>query len=1013
MSTSGANPGTDDVFASAWLPYTNWNATPRPSETPLASSFATLIMPVILRLPKLGSLGTMISFEDTSAFEAIVRNMLHEGSFQLVRQQSMDRQVMYMIFHRLVNDGHAVQALDSPETKLDHLFKTGITYCLSLGNEVLMNIINATPSPYNLALIQNIFSAALILGNGLVLGMIMSMDRERFVDRPVTLGYAQYYPLEYTSLKGYLQATQVLLDSGADPNQQMFADHMLIIAGNLPAEHPGHAVGLQILRLLFDHGLEFESSESSSIALLLSRCDEQYLPLLATHCLDMSFQIFFQKRALPCILWRKDLDNSFFELLEAILDRASSASSGHRDLWNEVLSTSLYCAVLRSYVSASDLLLAKGAMPDDVCLTGAVRGNDLKILVEFLDRGLDPNAEVIVPYCEDPSRRPLQPETCTALGEAITNRSKGAFEILQARRYVSELAHQSAGFTYAFVAACQVGDSRLMNLLLQLQSFPSRLKNIENALEAAMGENQHHIIEQLLSLGIRPSLRCLYKAIQSRRLEPVKLLTSCMDIYGILRENNGLYSRYDPVRDARDEEYNDAILFEVLSWGDQIAIDCVLRSGHPVNVCMRPKFNEFHDWKLDLRPPGRTDYWNIIPLSAAIVKRNSAAVKALMTYGARLLLPHQFNSRHTSHQATPIESRWSYGDGWTLTPLSAAVFTDDLPLLEEFLRLGVDPFDNSALFVCIMRDFENAITLILFAFRARYPDGVHYFGSDALYQVIRRKNMQLLRILAMDTDITGPVEEDWRTTPDGHWPFRRSVNFTSPLAEAFRLFSESDDTGEVIDVLLPLVKDHNTVVHQDDKFGNMTSLLYAISLGSLEIVQRLQQAGANISSPAEVSITRTPLQTAAQAESKEIVEYLLGQGVSPNEPPAVRTGATALQLAAITGNISIATTLLKAGAEINAPPAFFDGRTAFEGATEHGRVEMMIFLVDQGADLLANGNAQYQRAIAFAEENLQHAAKAVADELYTKALASQGPSFIDMGGEQWAGYDTPDFGSLF
>ncbi|KAI4702809.1 hypothetical protein J4E89_010146 [Alternaria sp. Ai002NY15] len=158
---------------------------------------------------------------------------------------------------------------------------------------------------------------------------------------------------------------------------------------------------------------------------------------------------------------------------------------------------------------------------------------------------------------------------------------------------------------------------------------------------------------------------------------------------------------------------------------------------------------------------------------------------------------------------------------------------------------------------------------------------------------------------------------------------------------------------------------------------------------------------------------RTALQAAAQAGNRDIVEYLLGQGANPNEPPAVRAGATALQLAAISGNINIASILLEAGADINAPPACCDGRTAFEGATEHGRIEMMIFLVGEGADLLANNNEQYRRAIAFAEDNLQYAAKAVADELYTKALASQGPSFIDMGGEQWAGYEAPNFGSLF
>ena len=914
----------------------------------------------------------MISFEDSSAFEAIFRNILHEGSFQLVRQQSIDRQIMYMIFHRLVNDGNAVQALVSPETELDQFFEAGITYCFSLGTEVLMNIINATPSPYDLALIQNIFCAALILGNGPVLSMIISMNRESFVNRPVTLGSAQYYPLEFTSLSGYLQATQVLLDFGADPNQQKFTHYWSRMAKNLPPEHQYQVVKLQIFRLLFDHGLKIDTSHTTNF---WSICSRKELALFASHCLDVSFDTFFHKRGLLHVLSRDDLDDSFFEVLEAILDRAFSASSDHRGLWNEVLSTSLYWAVLHRFASAFDLLLAKGAILDDRCLTGAIRTNDLKILVELLDRDLDPNAEVLIPQREFR----FDGEIGTALGEAIRNRSKGAFDILQARGYISNLAHQPTGFVPAFVAACQVGDSRLMKQLLRLQGFPKRLESIEQALEGAVEEDQHHIIEELLSLGFKPSSKCLEKAIHNKQLESVKLVASCVD---------------QPV----DPGGNDNLLFEALKWGNQIAIDCVLRIGHPVNVLTGFSYAGCGGWKFDFLPPGsplgREEDWRLTPLSAAVLEGNSAVVKRLIACGAELVVPYRTGVKNL--------------DDWVLTPLAAAAYMEDLPLMEQFLRIGANPFDNSALFVCVMRNFADAVTLLLSAFRRRYPYGAHSFGSEALYQAIRLEHTHLLEPIAKDTDITSLIFE-----VDAYGQPLYPKSKTSSFGEVVRLCCRSDDTDRLLDTFLPLMKDQNAVIRNDGKLGVMTGLLYAISLNSLKVFQKLHQAGANISLPAEWLITRTPLQAAAQEESKDILDYLLSQGVDPNEPPAIRAGATALQLAAITGNINIATILLKAGAKINAPPAFFDGRTAFEGATEHGRIEMMIFLVGQGADLLADGNAQYQRAIAFAEDNLQYAAKAVADELYAKAFASQGPSFIDMGGEQWAGYETPDFGSLF
>lgn len=986
---------------------------------PLVSDFASSMIPVISHLfPRAMSSAHLVLFGDSTAIESAILSMSHPSALPLVREQSIDHQIIYMIVHHLINHEDVVRTLEKPKTKFDQILKSGITYCFSLGPDFLSSIIESTPSPYDLALIQSVFRAALFLGDGPILNVILSINPGSLIDRSVLLGDIHYYPVEYTSCFGYIHATEVLLDQGADPNWERDIFFLSDI-GMMP--WPQNRTGearAQIMRLLIHHGLEIEPS---SAVQQMEHCGIDELKVLVTYCLNKSFETFFDHQALPIVLLRQDWDDSLSDTLKTIIERASPDGPSHQKLWNSVLSESLSVAVLRSHAASIDVLLAKGAEPNVNCLVSAVLSNNLRIFKDILDLGLDPNAQKSNPFPEAQHNyyrlylgHDEQDQIRTALGESIKHRSRGAFEILQARGYMSKLAHQPVAFVSAFIAACEIGDNRLVKQLLQLQSFPMRLERIEGALEAAVREDQHHLIEELLSLGIRPSLQCLHIAVQNRRLEPVKLLTSCMNIFDILRENEGHWKKREFFPGKGRWVYNNAILFEALTWGDQTAIDCVLRSGHPVNVFIHAAYKWFHHWEVDLQPPGDTENWNITPLSAAILKRKPAVVRALSACGAQIAPPHKFNSRFTSHQSNPIALRTSTdrADGWTLTPLAAAAFVDDFPLMEEFLRIGADPFDNSALFVSTMRDFEDAVTLLLSTFKTRYPDGAHSFGSDALYQTIRRKNMRLLRLLAIDTDITGPVEVDYRTgLPFHQRPPSRSF-FTSPFGEALRLCCESDDSGASLDIILPLIKDHNAVIHCDRELGNMTGLLYAISFNSLEIVQKLHQAGANISLPAEWTIPRTPLQAAAQAESRDIMGYLLSHGVSPNEPPAVRAGATALQLAAITGSIGTATILLDAGADINAPPAFCDGRTAFEGATEHGRVEMMIFLVGEGADLLANGNEQYRRAVAFAEDNRQYAAKALADDLYAKLLANQQANFISMG-EEWPGSDMPNFGSEF
>jgi ankyrin repeat protein len=955
--------------------------------------FAAAMFRVISHMfPRAASSPHLVILGNNSAFNSALSNMSHPSTLQLVRQQSIDHQIIYVIFHRLINDSDAVQVLDKPKTELDQIFRTGVIHCFSLDKRILSSLISSVPPPFNLALVQNIFRSALVLDNVPILKYILETNETDLAIQLFLLGGSEYYPLEYTSTQGHVQATLTLLDHGADPNRDLPVPHRLKKILGWPWTDRDPRVGVQILQLLIDHGLELKPA-SFSERMDQNECIRDEVSVLATHFLPKSFETFFEFCGLPRLLMQREWNDPSSKTLKAILNQALLKSNGRGRLWNSVLSHSLSAAVLRNRASAVNTLLSMDARPNTHCLISAAQSNNVKILKDFLSRGLDPNAKATehVPYSRGGWNRD---HDCTALSVSILNHSKGAFDILWERRFVSRLSHQPAGFASAFVAACEVGDSVIIDQLLSMPNFPRRETKLRKAIEVAIEGDQHHIIERLLSAGMRPNACSLLLAIQKEQLATVILLTRYMDtVYPL------------SIRDGREQE--NVILWNALRWGNQTVIELLLKMGQPVNVCNVMTDRKLRDWDLlpEVLMPCPAGRWRYTPLGAAILTGNPSVVKALMTYGLQAVL---FRAHGTSYQSDLLYDTGEYGDGWVLTPLAAATATNDLPLIEEILNRGADPFDNSALFICAMVDSEEKIILLLLsAFRARYPDGAQSFGSDALYRAIRSRHIRLLELLAEDVDLTGPVQEECRSNR-----FSNSGNtvFTSPLGEAVRLHAESGGDGGELDYLLPLVKDLNAVVCKTYKHGNMSSLLYAISLGSSATVRKLHQAGADISLPAGWLIDRTPLQAASEFGSKDIVEYLLRRGADPGEPPAARAGGTALQLAAIKGNIGIATILLNAGADIDAPPAFCDGRTAFEGATEHGRIEMMIFLVGRGADLLSNGNLQYRRAVAFAEDNAQYAARKLADELYAKLLAKQGMSFIDVGADKWTGPNMSTFG---
>jgi len=1001
-----------DVFNPAWVFLDNFPAGATDLLGDLAiPDLATSLIPVIARFSsRASSTAHMVLFGDKTVLESAIVSTSHPSALPLVRGLSIDHQLIYMILNHLINHDDVVRTLEKPKTELDQFFNAGTIYCFSLGPDFLKGIIESTPKAYSLALIQSIFRAALFLGNGPILNVVMIINRGDLANRSVLLGGAHYQPVQYTTYFGHLKATQALLDHGADPNLAWEQLPLSSIGSRTFPQKLSKEEKAQILNLLLSRGVKIDLYQAQ---FSIMYCGMDEIRAVLDYCMDKSFERSFIHHTLPLILARKDWDDAFSRTVEIIIKRASSDGVGHEELWNSVLSESLSCAVLRNHASAVDVLLKMGARPNVNCLVSAARSNNLSIFEDFLNCGLDPNCRRSKPFpntvldpCRDDPEQDRPDEKGTALSEAIKNPSRGVFQVLRARGVISKLAEQPDGFVAALVAACQVGDTDLIEHLLSLRSLPWKLAGIEKVLEAALEENQYHVVDKLLSVGLMPTIKCLELAVQNKQLATVKILVSCMDLSAQLERSPHYYRGFDQLDGTH---YENIVIFGALQWGDQAAIEHVLSMDYPVDTlsCLDQRKHSLWDLAPELYAPGYASNWFLTPLSAAILKNNRTATNALLRFGAQAV---SFRSQTTSYQG--LFRRENRRAGMILTPVAACAIRGEVSLIKELLRIGVDPFDDSALLICAMLDLPDIVMLLLSAFKSRYPDGMESFGCDALYQIIRRKNLRLFGLLANEVNITGRVEKDRgpRPSPDRRPP--SNTVFTSPFGEAIRLHAETSGADGMLDCLISLLKDHNAIVYRDLKLGNMTGLLYAISLDSLETVKTLFQASAKMSLPILQSINRTPLQAAAQVGSREIVAYLLSQGVSANEPPSIRAGATALQLAAISGNIAVARLLLEAGADINAPPGFGDGRTAFEGATEHGRITMMIFLVDEGADLLANSDAQYRRAIACAEENRQYAAKDLADKLFARALASQQAGFLGMG-EPWAEAEMPDFGTLF
>ncbi|KAH5325877.1 hypothetical protein HBI12_080270 [Parastagonospora nodorum] len=980
--------------------------------------FAYYLMPTISQISRMVTPSSHLAILKTStimrsAIDSVLEKRSSLSTSQLLKRQTIEFQIIYTVFHRLMNDNIGF-TLAQPDTEFDRLFKASVEHILSLGPQFLGNAIDSISSLYKPALSQGLFTAALIMGNRPVLRAIL--DRVDLANQPFhTSKYSRGYPLEYAVESKDLLAVQILLQHSADPNKHF---HFPIATSWFYFKRDSHEDhDTQMLALLLDHGLRIGDMHLKDMLIYWTK---EEFELLVTHDLDQALRLFLEHRLLPSLLLRSDWDDSLSKILKAFLQRGKLDRAISTDVWESILTECLCIAVQLKNKSETHLLLEMGAIPDASCLVSSVLSNDLPLLERFLDMGADANAlsNSKRTYASDPHY------IFTALSESIVNESQRAFEVFKDRGFIWELAENRQSFVPALMAACDIGNVALVGTLLATRKFSlvhisslieSPLLDLSLTLERAIREGHEFICNQLLAAEILPTASCLEAAYQTRQ---TALLVTMADLV-------------PPT--AR-------IFCGVMGNGDKGALEDMFRNGLPVDDVHKLNPNDADTEELS-KIFGMFADWKTSLLAAAVLGQSAVAVEVLLAHGA------QVNTLQRP------KSKYLYAGNMLLTALAAGVIRRNFPLLTELLYRGADPFDNGAIYVATVYGLEDIIKLLLLRFKHRYPHGVKTFGSNALCWAIASGSLPLVQLLVKDVDISGivdrwipsskkiqsttwpsqirrtgllqkpkilPIRMDYvplpalpPPPPPPPYSIRREhdnvpLHSTSPLGEAIRISCSVGARPQMLHVLLPRIKDFDDVVVFENMHGWLNGLLYAISLRSLDTVRLLAEAGADIHFPARRIIRRTALQFATELGNKEIVKYLLGKGVSPNEPPASKSGATSLQLAAIKGYVGLASILTDAGAHVNAEPGLLYGRTAFEGATEHGRIEMMVFLVQNGADLLWNNRQQHRRAVQFARENNQHAAIQLADELLEKVLASQATDFRADGSE----WNMTEFGEL-
>ncbi|KAH7126587.1 ankyrin repeat-containing domain protein [Dendryphion nanum] len=854
-----------------------------------------------------------------------------------LQPQPLHVEVVYTVLFQFVNNMISLEHLREPQTAVDLLHKKVLGQFLSLPKKSFNQFLDVVPQPFRYGIERTMFCAAIVMGTAGVLACLfergINFDNVKVLDKA---------PLVAASYLQHADVVDVILDQFPDSSKRHIIDSLESVLIQEDYEGTSSAVALQITGRLLRTNPIIDLNRMFLHNVRMFQ-DHRLLTTIVENVPGANYNILICSGILSDMLYRPRNEAITASVL-CILNRPWPEEVRRKKLFQTTLTIGLSNAAYHNNHEIFQALIDFGGEPDVNCLRNAVAGYNMEKVRLLLDKGLSAT-KLTVTHPREPIKIEVnQNDVSTPLAEAIRVEFEDAVTLFKEMGCFSKLAESPNGFQHTLLAACEVGNEKLVGELLLHQDnthfmgetiMSERYWDMQKVIQNGFMK----LIPQLLQAGMNPDSKTLQVAVQIGDFGLFHLIMSTLSFFG----KNSL-----------------AVHFAVAQ-GNMEFVEIMSDLGIPLNRACESETLKAHDRLKGVH--GDEGYWPL--LTTAILAGQGGMADALRQMGAPFDRGEvDFDGSHRATLASFV------------SPLTAAVRVGDHELVKTLLSWGAN-LDERVFLNAYTNGDLNTVKIFISTFRERHPTGKSVFGTSALHKAIMKADLHMVKLFAEITQLRTPLFKD--------------ENDSVVSALGLAITSKSKESTTMVRILKDNGCDMNSIVFERASYSvkvrdqSWTCLLYAISTRDLWRVRLIIELGANINLPARYDVRRTPLQHAVDIGSEEITLYLLQHGADPNGQPAVRGGGTAIQLASKHGNIGLAALLLQHGANVNAPGSMMHGRTAFEMAAEYGRVDMLLFLFKNGADILANDGKQYKLAVRLAESAGHHAAKQMAEHLYSIA----------------------------
>lgn len=742
--------------------------------------------------------------------------------------------------------------------------------------------------------------------------------------------------------KGDVEAVQLLLEHGADPNAvQQVGQHRrqtdlyaAVCQGSLP-----------ITRLLLLAG---------------ARVNERNENLVEGRG-------WLEEPALHAAVFNAEVDLVHALILAGAEINATATCFGHLGVHEmgvfEIAAENPNREILRLLLAASSVMSSDASA---YALQAAVKMDDLDLVKGLVGGGADVNATV------------PRGNNKTLLQEAASHgRNAVAIFLLNAGAIVNPPGAGTCGT--ALQEALKIGNIPLANLLIEAGANVNALAADNDgctSLQYAVLHNNAELVRVILQAGADVNERHTGEPL---RMAAEKGFTEVIDVLlefnaAVDSSSSHLTQEHLTPLQAAANSGNYAVVHRLLAAGAAVdagaadargtALQAAARQGHARVVELLVKNGATVDTTSET-----ADY--VTALHEAVICDNREVACLLM--------------HHRASPNMPGPIRWEPEGGYVQgTPLQSAIDNGNMELARLLVKAGAradvltaeEPERRCPLEAAMGQDCDEAVRLVIVAgadvrlsgdylLGGLYPAN-HWCYGPALVAAVSRGNIRQTRdLLAAQADVNASAEiTNWCGLPEGRLtPLQAAVaNSDNNLIEI--LLDAGADAG--IEAHFPYYeKEAPSAWH-----GSLLEVAIRRDRTTTGTLNRLLQRGAPINVPAKGSFGRTALQAAVEKGNMELVEHLIQRGANVNAPPSSVAGATALQLAAIQGYAGIASLLLDAGADPFAEGAPVQGRTALEGAAEHGRTDMVQLLLNIG-DVMGLPGSRYVKARDLALKNFE------------------------------------------